>query len=221
MLGHGRVLARIARERVSPSHDDLSGVGYSEKWRRRLISLSSCCRSTSEILSWSEGMSVLASSAVSQQRVPGGMSATATATATGGERTELGALKASKVVAGAQQIVNRVAVLAVLEAREDVEVGAHLGEGLGLVEADLVLLAVLDNGIDDQAGLGEGEGGDVLELAQLELEAGLLVAGSIAAAASRRHVGGGALRWRVGGGDALFAGVELCRQFEEVWLGGR
>lgn len=32
--------------------------------------MSSCCKSTSEILSWSEGMRVLASSAVSQQRVP-------------------------------------------------------------------------------------------------------------------------------------------------------
>ena len=95
-------------------------------------------------------------------------------------RTELAPLEPGRVVAGAQQIVDAITIVAVLEAAEDVEVGAHLGQSLGLVEGDVMLLAVLDNGVDDQAGLGQGQGGDVLELAQLQLLAGLFVAGSLA-----------------------------------------
>lgn len=72
-----------------------------------------------------------------------------------------------------------------------------------------MLLAVLDDGVNNQTRLGEGQGGDVLELAQLELDTSLLVAGGIAAAASRRHCGGCG-GWSGGAGVAEAAAEKVC-----------
>lgn len=137
------------------------------------------------ILSASEGMRVVASSAESGVRVPVVSQTRMLGSAGRRRRTQEGLLDRGQLGVGVEHGVDGVQALLLLVAGEVVEVVEEVGDG-GVVVVDavaqrvalgvLVLAALVDGG-DDGAGLGDGQGVHILEVAQLDLVAHLLLLG--------------------------------------------
>lgn len=91
------------------------------------------------------------------------------------ERTDLRPLELVQVLVRAEQALDGLDVLLLLEARKGVEVVDGLGEDLGLLEALAVVAPLGDQRVDDERRLGQRQRVDVLELAQDHVRAHVLV----------------------------------------------
>lgn len=91
-------------------------------------------------------------------------------------RTDLRSLKLVKLLLRAEQALHGLDVLLLLEARKGGEVVDGLCEDLGLLEVLAIVATLCDQGVDDEVGLGEGQGVDALELAELDVIGSLLLA---------------------------------------------
>lgn len=90
--------------------------------------------------------------------------------------TDLRPLELVQVLVRAEQALDGLDVLLLLEARKGVEVVDGLGEDLGLLEALAVVAPLRDQGVDDERRLGQRQRVDVLELAEDHVRADVLVA---------------------------------------------
>ena len=134
------------------------------------------------ILSASEGMRVVASSAESGVRVPA-ICQTGCLLPTKARHTQQGLLDGRQLWVCVEHGVDGVQTLLLLVAGKVVKVVEEVGDG-GVVVVDavaqgvalriLVLASLVDSG-DDGAGLGDGQGVHMLKVAQLDLGAHLLV----------------------------------------------
>lgn len=134
--------------------------------------------------------------------------------------TDLRPLELVQVLVRAEQALDGLDVLFLLEAGEGIEVVDGLGEDLGLLEALAVVATLCDQRVDNERGLGERERVDVLELAEDNVGADILVARGQGLGSRCLLATGSSVLLHGGLLERLSVGVERTERLSLV-MGGR